>query len=107
MLARRTFLHAALAAALAGCGDGVLGTPGAVRIAVSWSGSELAAFRRVLEALGLAGSVDVIPLGDEIGTALTGGRSAPELVMLPLAGRVRELAAQGGAAGGTRIAVGR
>ncbi|BDT86912.1 ABC transporter substrate-binding protein [Nocardia cyriacigeorgica] len=95
MLARRTFLHAALAASLAGCGDGVLGTPGAVRIAVSWSGSELAAFRRVLEALGLAGSVDVIPLGDEIGTALTGGRSAPELVMLPLAGRVRELAAQG------------
>ncbi|TQM32138.1 ABC transporter substrate-binding protein [Nocardia bhagyanarayanae] len=96
MLTRRALLRAASIAPLAGCGTGVLGTPGAVRIAVSWSGSELAAFRAVLDALDLSGSVDVIPLGDEIETALTGGRSAPELVMLPQAGRVRELA-EGGA----------
>ncbi|MFE3447120.1 ABC transporter substrate-binding protein [Nocardia sp. NPDC059180] len=95
MLTRRTLLHAALVAPLAACGKGVLGTPGTVQIAVSWSGSELAAFRTVLDALSLSGSVEVIPLGDEIGTALTGGRSAPELVMLPQAGRVREFAERG------------
>ncbi len=95
MLTRKALLRAVLVAPLAGCGTGVLGTPGAARIAVSWSGSELAAFRAVLDALHLSGSVDVIPLGDEIETALTGGRSAPELVMLPQAGRVRELAEDG------------
>ncbi len=95
MLTRRALIRAASIAPLAGCGTGVLGTPGTVRIAVSWSGSELAAFRTVLDALHLSSSVDVIPLGDEIETALTGGRSAPELVMLPQAGRVRDLAEDG------------
>ncbi|NEW56114.1 ABC transporter substrate-binding protein [Nocardia cyriacigeorgica] len=95
MLTRRALLQAAMVAPLAACGQGVLGTRGTVRVAVAWSGSELAAFRTVLEALGLSGSVDVIPLGDEIDTALTGGRSAPELVMLPTAGRVHEFAERG------------
>ncbi|MEV0033283.1 extracellular solute-binding protein [Nocardia sp. NPDC050793] len=95
MLTRRALVQMALVAPLAGCGAGVLGTPGTVRIAVSWSGSELVAFRTVLDALRLSQSVDVIPLGDEIETALTGGRSAPELVMLPQAGWVRDLAEVG------------
>lgn len=82
---------------LAACSPGVLlGDGGAVRIAVAWSGRELSAFRAVLAAVGSPEPVEVVPLGDEIGTALTaGGRSAPEVVMLPQAGRVRESAVAG------------
>lgn len=74
----------------------LLGDRGAVRIAVSWSGLELSAFRTVLAAARLPEPVEVVPLGDEIGTALTArGRSAPDIVMLPQAGQVRELAEAG------------
>jgi alpha-glucoside transport system substrate-binding protein len=100
MVARRTILRAgALAPVLAGCAPGVLSTgSGAVRIAVPWSGDELRAFRRVLGDLGTAAPgdkvpIDVVPLGDEIDSALSArGRSAPEIVMLPTVGGVAELA---------------
>ncbi|MBB5916299.1 alpha-glucoside transport system substrate-binding protein [Nocardia transvalensis] len=95
MVRRRAVLQAgALAPFLAACAPGILlGDPDAVRIAVPWSGSELAAFRAVLDGAGLRDRVDVLPLGDDIDTALLArGRSAPDLVMLPEVGRVRELA---------------
>ncbi|MFI6998666.1 ABC transporter substrate-binding protein [Nocardia sp. NPDC050175] len=98
MRSRRELLQAALIAPLAAaCAPNLLlGNPGAVRIGVSWSGSELAAFRAVLARLGYDSQVDVVPLGDEIETAFTaGGRSAPDIVMLPQAGRVQPLAEQG------------
>ncbi|MGW0249724.1 ABC transporter substrate-binding protein [Nocardia goodfellowii] len=80
----------------AACAPEVLGRSRAVRIAVSWSGSELSAFQRVLDTVAAGLAVEVIPLGDDIETAFTaGGRSAPDIVMLPRAGRVRELAEQG------------
>lgn len=98
MRTRRELLQVALVGPLAAaCApDLLLGNPGVVRIGVSWSGSELAAFRAVLARLGYDNRrVDVVPLGDEIETAFTaGGRSAPDIVMLPRAGRVRELAEQ-------------
>ncbi|MFI9404791.1 ABC transporter substrate-binding protein [Nocardia sp. NPDC052316] len=97
MRTRRELLQVALVAPLAAaCApDLLLGNPGAVRIGVSWSGSELAAFRAVLARLGYDRRVDVVPLGDDIETAFTaGGRSAPDIVMLPQAGRVRALAEQ-------------
>lgn len=98
MTTRRTVLRSAAALPLlAACSpDVLLGAPGSVRIAVSWSGSELAAFRSVLAAARLPEPVEVVPLGDEIYTALTArGRSAPEIVMLPQAGLVRDLVAEG------------
>ncbi|QIS07598.1 extracellular solute-binding protein [Nocardia brasiliensis] len=87
-------LVAPLAAACAP--DLLLGNPDAVRVGVSWSGTELSAFRAVLARLRYPHPVDVVPLGDEIETAFTaGGRSAPDLVLLPQAGRVRPLAERG------------
>lgn len=97
MRTRRELLQVALIAPLAAaCAPNLLlGNPGAIRIGVSWSGSELAAFRAVLARLDYHHEVDVVPLGDEIETAFTaGGRSAPDIVMLPQAGRVRPLAEQ-------------
>jgi alpha-glucoside transport system substrate-binding protein len=73
--------------------DLLLGSSDAVRVGVSWSGSELAAFHAVLDGLNLPFDVEVIPLGDNTDTAFSaGGRSAPDVVLLPQAGRVRELA---------------
>ncbi|WP_280424759.1 ABC transporter substrate-binding protein [Nocardia carnea] len=98
MRTRRTVLRtAAVLPLLAACSpDVLLGAPGSVRIAVSWSGPELAAFRSVLAGTRLPEPVEVVPLGDEIDTALTArGRSAPDIVMLPQAGLVRELIADG------------
>ncbi|MGI5218332.1 ABC transporter substrate-binding protein [Nocardia sp. CA-290969] len=98
MTTRRTVLRAAAALPLlAACSpDVLLGAPGSVRIAVSWSGPELAAFRSVLAAARLPEPVEVVPLGDEIYTALTArGRSAPDIVMLPQAGLVRDLVVDG------------
>lgn len=95
MATRRTALRAAaLATVLGGCAPGVLfGRSASIRIAVPWSGSELSAFRRVLADAGLGETVAVLPLGDDIDTALLArGRSAPELVMLPEVGRIRALA---------------
>ncbi|WP_324188492.1 ABC transporter substrate-binding protein [Nocardia flavorosea] len=98
MSTRRTVLRAAVALPLlAACSpDVLLGTPGAVRIAVSWSGQELSSFRSVLAGARLPEPVEVVPLGDEIYTALTArGRSAPDIVMLPQAGLVRDLVTDG------------
>lgn len=88
---------AALAPLLVGCApDVLLGDRAVVRIAVAWSGLELTAFRSVLDAAALPAPVEVVPLGDEIGTALTArGRSAPDIVMLPQAGQLRDLVIAG------------
>lgn len=88
---------AALAPLLVACSpDVLLGDRDVVRIAVAWGGLELAAFRSVLDAARLPEPVEVVPLGDEIGTALTArGRSAPDIVMLPQAGQLRDLVAAG------------
>jgi len=74
----------------AGCG-GLARTAGLgdfVRVAVSWSGAELAAFARVLDER-MAGAYELIPLGDDIGAALgartTGG---PDVVAVPQVGHV-------------------
>ncbi|WP_330253440.1 ABC transporter substrate-binding protein [Nocardia sp. NBC_00565] len=90
---RRALLQAGLVLPLAACAPQLLwGDSGRVRIGVSWSGAELAAFRAVLARLAIAESVDVIPMGDDVGTAFTaGGKSAPDIVMLPQAGQVRDL----------------
>ncbi|WP_054813018.1 ABC transporter substrate-binding protein [Nocardia arizonensis] len=95
MGSRRALLRAgALLPLLAGCTPDLLGDPDTVRIGVSWSGAELAAFRAVLASLRPGPAVDVVPLGDDIDTAFTAaGRAAPDIVMLPQAGEVRELAA--------------
>ncbi|MEV6324804.1 ABC transporter substrate-binding protein [Nocardia sp. NPDC051787] len=92
---RRAVLQAGLVVPLAAaCApDLLLGSADAVRVGVSWSGAELAAFHAVVDELHLGFDVEVIPLGDNTDTAFTaGGRSAPDVVMLPQAGRVRELA---------------
>lgn len=91
---RRAFLGAAVTLVAAGCSGtpDVLGLRRSVRVAVSWSGTELRAFHSVLEGLGeLDYPVEVIPLGDDISTAF-GPRSArrPDIVMLPQPGLVPE-----------------
>ncbi|MEV0358249.1 ABC transporter substrate-binding protein [Nocardia sp. NPDC050697] len=97
MVSRRGLLRAgALLPLAAGCGAGPFGGPGAVRIAVAWSGGELAAFRAVLDGLSLGSTVEVVPLGDDIDTAFgSAGREAPDIVMMPQIGQVRSLAARG------------
>ncbi|MEV3959340.1 ABC transporter substrate-binding protein [Nocardia sp. NPDC050193] len=98
MRTRRAVLRtAALAPLLVACSpDVLLGDRAVVRIAVAWSGLELTAFRSVLDAAALPEPVEVVPLGDEIGTALTArGRSAPDIVMLPQAGQLRDLVTAG------------
>ncbi|MBF6331245.1 ABC transporter substrate-binding protein [Nocardia transvalensis] len=103
MATRRAVLRAGLLlpVAAACAPDPVRRGSDAVRIAVPWSGSELAAFRAVLAGIrspapqvpGFAHPVDVVPLGDDIDIALNArGRDAPDIVMLPDAGRVQELA---------------
>ncbi|MEU6188001.1 extracellular solute-binding protein [Nocardia sp. NPDC047038] len=95
---RRAVLQAGMVLPLAAaCAPEVLlGSSDAVRVGVSWSGQELAAFHAVLDGLDLGFEVEVIPLGDNTDTAFTaGGRSAPDMVLLPQAGRVRELADAG------------
>ncbi|MEV5834486.1 ABC transporter substrate-binding protein [Nocardia sp. NPDC052112] len=90
---RRALLQAGLVLPLSACAPQLLwGDSASIRIGVSWSGAELAAFRKVLAPMPFARSVDVIPMGDEIGTAFSaGGKSAPDIVLLPQAGQVRTL----------------
>ncbi|MRH92623.1 extracellular solute-binding protein [Nocardia sp. SYP-A9097] len=97
MATRRAVLRAgALLPLTAACAPAVFGARSdAVRIAVSWGGSELDAFESVLHALGFEHPTEVIPLGDDIGTVFGAGRSAPDIVMLPQAGQVRKLAEHG------------
>ncbi|WP_286012937.1 MULTISPECIES: ABC transporter substrate-binding protein [Nocardia] len=99
-LTRRAVLRAGVALPVMACATDP-GRGDAVRVAVPWSGSELAAFRAVLAGVaspeagapGYSGAVEVVPLGDDIDIALNArGRDAPDIVMLPDAGRVRELA---------------
>ncbi len=88
-----------LAGLAAGCG-GLARTAGLgdyVRVAVSWSAAELAAFSRVLDQRGVR-DYELIPLGDDIGAALgarTSGR--PDVIALPqpgqLSGAIGNLAA--------------
>lgn len=103
MVTRRAVLQAGLVlpfAAACSAPEILRGSSGTLRIAVSWSGSELAAFREVLAGIAAGRSlppftdpVEVVPLGDDIDTALNaGGRDAPDIIMLPDAGRIRELA---------------
>ena len=90
MISRRLFLGAAATAAVSACTPDVLGLSRSVRVAVSWSGTELRAFHKVLDGLGdLEYPVEVVPLGDDISTAF-GPRSArrPDIVMLPQPGLV-------------------
>ncbi|MFF0490504.1 ABC transporter substrate-binding protein [Nocardia sp. NPDC004068] len=99
---RRAVLRAGvLLPVTAACATGTVGRGDPLRVAVSWSGSELAAFRAVLAGVrapgagvpGYADPVEVVPLGDDIDIALNArGRNAPDIVMLPDAGRVQELA---------------
>jgi len=100
MLNRRRFLAAATGAAgsmaaLASCAraSDLLGLRSTVRVAVSWSGTELQAFRAVLDGLGVRDyGFDLIPLGDDIDAALgpANGRYGrrPDIVMLPRPGLV-------------------
>jgi alpha-glucoside transport system substrate-binding protein len=91
---RRTLLRSAALAPIGGlltaCG-GLARTAGLgdfVRVAVSWSAAELAAFADVLDRR-MAGGYELIPLGDDIGAALgartTGG---PDVVAVPQVGHV-------------------
>lgn len=94
-LRRRTLLRAAALApftpAVAGCG------PPVVRVAVSWSAGELAAFRKVLAGLDtlpgfapMTYDVHPIPFGDDISTAPAArGAGRLDVVMLPLPGELR------------------
>ncbi len=95
---RRAVLRAgALAAAapvLAACGavDNLLAVD-VVRVAVSWSDAELAAFQSVLDGFRRQTqiAVDVIPLGDDIADAVTAQvNGKPDVVMLPRVGLVEE-----------------
>lgn len=93
-VSRRTVLRGAALAPLAGftagCG-GLARTAGLgdyVRVAVSWSAAELAAFARVLDQQAVT-DYELIPLGDDIGAAL-GARTAgrPDIVAVPQVGHV-------------------
>ncbi len=99
---RRALLRAAalapLAGAATGCGGStVLGDRPTVRVAVSWSAGELAAFRSVLAGLNhlpgfgpMTYDVTPVPFGDDIGTAPAArGAGRLDLVMLPLPGELR------------------
>ncbi|MFD2080154.1 alpha-glucoside transport system substrate-binding protein [Actinopolymorpha cephalotaxi] len=99
---RRALLRVAaltpLAGAATGCGvSTVLGERPTVRVAVSWSAGELAAFRSVLAGLNhlpgfgpMTYDVTPVPFGDDIGTAPAArGAGRLDLVMLPLPGELR------------------
>ncbi|MGH3994981.1 MAG: extracellular solute-binding protein, partial [Pseudonocardiaceae bacterium] len=97
MLDRRTFLAGSASAGLAavaavtGCsGGGLLGLGDTVKVAVAWSGTELNAFRAVLDALELRDyRVELIPLGDDIATAFAQHTSRrPDVILLPQPGLV-------------------
>jgi alpha-glucoside transport system substrate-binding protein len=99
LVGRRTVLRAAgLAAAVplvAAC-DAVdkLFALNTIRVAVTWSDAELAAFQSVVDAFEAANptyQVDLIPLGDDIADALSSGTNGrPDVVMMPRPGLVTE-----------------
>lgn len=81
---------AGAAGVVTGCGDlaRTAGLGDFVRVAVTWSAAELAAFARVLDGRGVR-NYELIPLGDNIGAAL-GARVAgrPDIVAVPQVGHV-------------------
>jgi alpha-glucoside transport system substrate-binding protein len=96
---RRAVLRAAMALpavpavpalpALAGCA----GLRGSVRVAVPWSGWELARFREVLDGFTAYSQLgtEVVALGDDIGAALSARASgAPDVALLPRPGLVQD-----------------
>ncbi|MQA86101.1 MAG: extracellular solute-binding protein [Streptosporangiales bacterium] len=100
-LSRRGLLRAAalLPAAGAvgstvGCGGnaGIVSLRPTVRVAVTWSAGELQAFRSVLNGLGPREySVEMMPFGDDISTALgTRATGRPDVVLLPRPGLVAD-----------------
>lgn len=91
---RRTLLRTAalapFAGLVAGCGElsRATGLGDFVRVAVTWSAAELAAFAHVLDGRGVR-DYELIPLGDDISAALgarTSGR--PDVVAVPQVGHV-------------------
>jgi alpha-glucoside transport system substrate-binding protein len=90
---RRALLRAAVALPAAAAVAGCAGLRGNVRIAVTWSGWELARFRDVLRAFtGRTGlDTEVVALGDDIGAIVDARASgAPDVVLLPRSGLVRQ-----------------
>jgi alpha-glucoside transport system substrate-binding protein len=85
---RRTVLRAAALGPVTGLAAGCAGFTRAtglgnfVRVAVSWSATELAAFQRVLGAR--VDDCELVPLGDDIDAALSANPTGrPDLVALP------------------------
>jgi alpha-glucoside transport system substrate-binding protein len=92
VLSRRAALTLPLLLAGAGCAGGPAGT---VRVAVPWSGWELATFRSVLREFrhGTGYDAEVVPLGDDIGAVLSSRRGgAVDAVLMPRIWAVSELA---------------
>jgi alpha-glucoside transport system substrate-binding protein len=94
MVQRRTLLRTAaltpLVGLAAGCGElaRTTGFGDYVRIAVTWSAAELAAFAQVLDQRGVV-DYEFIPLGDDIGAALSARTSGgPDIVAVPKVGHV-------------------
>jgi alpha-glucoside transport system substrate-binding protein len=94
MVQRRTLLRTAaltpLVGLAAGCGElaRTAGFGDYVRVAVTWSAAELAAFAQVLDQRGVA-DYEFIPLGDDIGAALSARTSGgPDIVAVPQVGHV-------------------
>ncbi|ASO19181.1 alpha-glucoside transport system substrate-binding protein [Actinoalloteichus hoggarensis] len=79
---------------IAGCSA----VTGSLRVAVTWSGRELASFRRVLDVFSDQHGVgtEIVPMGDDIAAAL-GERpvGAPDVIMLPRPGLLRSGVASG------------
>ena len=90
-LRRRTLLRVAALAPLTPTVAGCFGGTSVVRVAVSWSAGELAAFRKVLAGFTqLPYEVQPIPFGDDISTALAArGAGRLDVVMLPVVGELR------------------
>lgn len=93
---RRSFIRAAASVPLVGtvasCGsEELLGQQDALRIAVTWSGLELAAFRGVLDRVWSDTPVELISYGDQIDTVLDlRGPLRPDLLLLPQPGLLRD-----------------
>lgn len=78
-----------IAGPIAGCAS----ETGPLRVAVAWSGRELAAFRKVLDAFAaqpFGVATQLVPMGDDIAAAL-GPRpvGAPDVVLVPQPGLIR------------------
>jgi alpha-glucoside transport system substrate-binding protein len=90
-MGRRAVLRVAAAVPLLPALAGCAGLRGSVRVAVPWSGWELARFRDVLDGFTASTGIDteVVALGEDI-VALLGAKAsgAPDVVMMPRPGLV-------------------